>query len=129
MFLNWIFKSKEETESTEKDSSDKKQDDGSLKESAESNDDSKPPEENSEKVSKPGHWFVGIFGTWFLVGVAVYLITVDQVKDASDDVKPDEEVKPDDKMKATEDQDKMEATDGKYSGDHTSLIHIVTLVF
>ena len=61
--------------------------------------------------------------------MAVYLITVYQVKDASDDVKPDEEVKPDDKMKATEDQDKMEAIDGKYSGDHTSLIHTVTLVF
>ena len=38
-----------------------------------------------------------------------------QVKDASDDVKPDEEVKPDDKPKTTEDQDKTEATNGKYS--------------
>ena len=57
------------------------------------------------------------------------MITVDQVKDASDNVKPDEEVKPDDKMKATEDQDKMEAIDGKYSGNRTSLIHTVPLVF
>ena len=90
-----------------------------MKESVESKDESKRLEEDSEKVRKPNMLFffhkkIGVDFAHFLAEV-IYRKFVYQVKDTSDNVKVDEDVKPDDKPKTTEDQNKMEATDGKYS--------------